>query len=244
MVSRISAVLIHLCASAGLALATFCLVYFVWYPSPLAQATGILNIFVILLIVDVVLGPVLTGVVFKAGKKSLRFDLTVIVLVQLAALSYGLWTIAAGRPAWLVFNADRVDLVQTHELDDRHLAQTAILYRHAPWTGPRWVASVNPVDVQERNALVMESSMGGPDLPQRIDLYRPIEQEVENIRAKSHPMAELLRYNPAAAVQKAQSEWPQADAWLPLMANARSMAVLVRKQDGKIIAVVDLRPWN
>lgn len=244
MVSRISAVAIHLCASAGFALATFFLVYFVWYPRPLALATGILTIFLTLMTVDVVLGPVLTGIVYKVGKKSLRSDLTIIVSMQLAALSYGVWTIAAGRPAWLVFNVDRVDLVQAHELDGRYLAHTAPLYRHAPWTGPRWVASVNPEDPQMRSALVMESALGGPDLPQRIDLYRPIEQEVENIRAKSHPMAQLLRYNPAAAVQKIQSEWPQADAWLPLMAKARAMTVLVRKQDGKIIAVVDLRPWN
>lgn len=242
--SRFSALSVHLCASACIAFAAFCVVYFIWYPAPLTTATGISNIFLTLLAVDVVFGPVLTGIVYKVGKKNLHFDLLVIVVLQIAALSYGLWTIATGRPAWLVFNADRVDLVQAHELDDRYLAQTAHLYRHAPWAGPRWVASVNPEDPQQRSTLVMESVAGGPDLPQRIDLYRPIEQEAENIRAKSRPLKELMHYNASTEVQNIQSQWPQADAWVPLMAKAQAMVVLISKQDGKIIAVVNLNPWK
>jgi len=242
--SRFSAVAVHFCASACIAFTAFCVVYFIWYPSPFTTATGISNIFLTLLTVDVVLGPVLTGIVYKVGKKTLRFDLSVIVALQIAALSYGLWTIAAGRPAWLVFNADRVDLVQAHELDDRYLAQTARLYRHAPWTGPRWVASVNPEDPQQRNTLLMESVAGGPDLPQRIDLYRPVEQEAENIRAKSRSLEELMHYNSPVEVEKIRSQWPQADAWIPLMAKAQAMVVLVSKQDGKMIAAVNLNPWK
>lgn len=40
--------------------------------------------------VDLVMGPLLTLVEFKPGKKSLKFDLTAIALLQAGALLYGL----------------------------------------------------------------------------------------------------------------------------------------------------------
>lgn len=48
-------------------------------------------------------------------------DLTVIAVLQLGALSYGLWTVAEGRPAWLVFAVDRFELVRVLDIDKRKL---------------------------------------------------------------------------------------------------------------------------
>jgi hypothetical protein len=45
-------------------------------------------------------------------------------------------------------------------------------------------------------------------------------------------------------VQKALAPWPQADAWLPLMARAQPMTVLIQRSTGQPLAVVDLRPWD
>ena len=57
-----------------------------------------------LLAIDVILGPLLGLLVYKEGKKSLKFDLSVIILIQIAALCYGVFSIEQGRPAWLVYN--------------------------------------------------------------------------------------------------------------------------------------------
>lgn len=81
------------------------------------------------------------------------------------------------------------------------------------------------------NQLLMESATGGPDLPQRIDLYVPVDEERERVRAKAHELDELCRYN-SAAVQDILAKWPQADAWLPLMARVQPMVVLVNKAEG------------
>ena len=196
-----------------------------------------------LLGVDVVLGPLLTLIVYKQGKKSLRFDLTVIVVLQLIAFSYGMSAVARGRPAWLVFNADRFDLVAAQDTDPRHAKDSRPEYRTAPWTGPRWVASRNPDNVQARNTLLLESARGGPDLPQRTDLYLPLASDAAAVRARAKPLAELERYNTKAAVAAVEARWPEATAWLPLMAKAQPMTVLLRASDASVVAVVDLRPW-
>src|SRR6218665_193596 len=97
---RFKAFYIHLGGSALVALAMLWLVFVVWYPAPLHDAVGVTNIFVMLLAGDVVIGPLLMLLVFRVGKKTLVFDMAVILLLQLSAFAYEAWTVAEGRPAW------------------------------------------------------------------------------------------------------------------------------------------------
>lgn len=241
---RIRAFVVHLLCSLGLAFLAVLLVFGLWYPAPLSEAVGVASIFLTVLMVDVVLGPLLTLVVFKPGKPSLRFDLTCIVVVQLLAFSYGLWTVAEGRPAWLVFNVDRFDLVQAHELDDRDLASVSPEYRQAPWFGPRWVAALLPDDPQARSELTLEAVFAGLDAPQRPGLYVPLEQVTADLRKHARSLSELRLVNSAASVERALRKVPTATAWLPLMSRERQMVVLVDLNRLEKNAVVNLRPWR
>lgn len=219
------------------------LVFLVWYPAPLATALDVAPIFLMMLGIDVTIGPLLTLVVFKLGKKALRMDMAIIIVLQLAALTYGLWAVAQARPAWMVFNKDRFDLVQSLEIDPHYARKAPSEFQHASWTGPRWSAAAAPQDDEKSQDLMFESLQGGPDLPQRIDLYFPITQAADAIRAKALPLSDLNKYNPSANVAKVLKQHPGADAFLPLMAKVQPMTVLVRKSDAKVIAIVDLRPW-
>ena len=243
---RWRAAVTHLGVSLLVALISLALVFKVWYPAPLDRALDVRHIYFLVLAVDVVLGPVITFIIFSPNKKrrELALDLALVVAVQLAALLYGQWTIAQGRPAWLVFNADRFDLTQASDIDARYQAQAAPAYRHAPWNGPHWVAAVNPADPAKRNQLVLESAGGGSDLPQRIDLFTPLASQQAAMRAKAFPLEKLNQFNPPAQVKTALTRWPQADAWLPLMARARPMTVLIQRNTAQPLAVVDLRPWE
>lgn len=240
---RFKAFVIHLCGSLTIGLAMLWLVFGVWYPAPLHEAVGVTGIFVMLLAVDVVIGPLLTLLVFKVGKKTLVFDMAVILLLQVSALAYGVWTVAEGRPAWLVFNADRVDVVRALDIDTRQLEAAAPDYRNAPWFGPRWVGADSPDDPKQRQALMLEAAAGGSDVPQRPELYRPLEQMAPAIRAKALPLERLAVFNDSARVQAELKPWGGADAWLPLMAGAQSMVVLINKDSAKVVAVVNLLPW-
>jgi hypothetical protein len=206
------------------------------------MAVGVTHIFLLLLLVDMILGPLLTLLVYKVGKKTLVLDLAVIVVLQLSALCYGLWTVAEGRPAWLVFNADRFDLVRVLDIDPRKLERALPEYRQPSWFGPRWVAAVPPSDNAERNDLIFESVQGGSDLPQRPDLYHPLADSGIAMRARLHALSELQGYNSMERVLDVTKQWPEADSWLPLMAST-PMVVLLHKETAEVVAVVDLRPW-
>jgi hypothetical protein len=47
-------------------------VFFIWYPTPLASAEGVIYIFYMILIVDIIIGPLLSLLVYKGSKKNLK----------------------------------------------------------------------------------------------------------------------------------------------------------------------------
>ena len=105
--NRYQAAGIHLAISTLVAATVLAALLLVWYPQPYFRLAGGPGLMLTLIGVDVVMGPVLTLVVFDPRKKSIRIDLTVIVLLQLAAFAYGLSVIAQARPAYVVFSGDR-----------------------------------------------------------------------------------------------------------------------------------------
>src|SRR5919108_4111834 len=107
----------HLAISAGIAAAVLGLMLVFWYPPPLFQAMGGIGLALILVGVDVVMGPALTLVVFKSGKPGLKFDLAAIAICQLAALAYGCHIISLARPAYIVFVKDQFQVAMVTELD-------------------------------------------------------------------------------------------------------------------------------
>ena len=85
MSKRLKFFLGHLSISMLIALCVVGVVFFIWYPSPLSKAVGVTHIFLMLLVIDVILGPLLGLLVYKEGKKTLKFDLSVIIVIQIAA---------------------------------------------------------------------------------------------------------------------------------------------------------------
>lgn len=243
MRSRFLAFAFHLGNSMVLALIAITLVYLVWYPDPIAAAVGVGDVFLMMLGIDVVLGPVMTFIVYKQGKKTLVLDLTVIVLIQLAAFGYGLHAITAARPAWLVYSGSRFDLVQANDLVFRYSDQTSSEFRSVPWWGPKWVAARLPGDVKKRNELMMSAFGGREDLPQRPDLYVPLEREIDAMAAKAQPISKLAALNTPESVQKILAKWPRADTFMPLITKGRPLTVLLKKGQAQPIAIVDLKAF-
>lgn len=74
-----------------------------WYPGILFDTGNGWKAITMIVGIDLILGPLLTLIVFNHNKNSLKFDLAVIALIQTAALIYGTWTIHQTRPIALAF---------------------------------------------------------------------------------------------------------------------------------------------
>ena len=104
--TRSQAVLIQVVASAAALVAVFALVRWAWYPGPLFALEGGRDGLLLVVLVNLVLGPALTLLLFKPGKRGLWLDMTVVVLLQLGALGYGVWVLHDTRPILLVHADD------------------------------------------------------------------------------------------------------------------------------------------
>lgn len=58
----------------------------------------------------------LTLIIFKTGKPGLKFDLTMIALVQFLALSWGVWNTYNERPAAIIYTLDYFTPVPAYQL--------------------------------------------------------------------------------------------------------------------------------
>lgn len=247
MSKRIRYFLGHLLISFILAVLTTVLVTQIWYPAPLFEATGLAKIFFMLLVIDVLVGPLLSLLVYKENKKSLKFDLAVILLIQFSAFAYGVYSISQGRPAWIVFNKDRFDLVRINEIDTRNLDKAPELYQSAPLFGAKWVeVEVDKQSIEVQSKILFEESLskGTYSVSQSPEYYMPLHKTVKKLASRARPLSELYQYNQKDELKKILVKYPKVDSFYPLKSNNKDMVVLLEKNGNEaILSIVDLRPW-
>lgn len=182
--------------------------------------------------------------VYKEGKKTLKFDLSVIIAIQITALCYGVYSIEQGRPVWIAYNVDRFELVRKNEIIDDHIAQALPQYQRTSWFKPQYVAVEFAKDPNARSNDLFAEALGGISIAQKPERYVDFSKAKLQLKQRAKNLKELQQYNDAQQVDSILSKYPQADAFVPLKANAVDMAVLVDKKTGEVIKVVDLRLWN
>lgn len=74
-----------------------------WYPGILFDTGNGWKAISLIVGIDLILGPLFTLIIFNHKKKSLKFDLWVIALLQAGALIYGTWTIHSSRPLAIAY---------------------------------------------------------------------------------------------------------------------------------------------
>ncbi|MDH5472034.1 MAG: hypothetical protein OEY61_04200 [Gammaproteobacteria bacterium] len=105
MKQRLIAAAIHFLGSAGVISMFLLLVYFIWYAYPYNIIYSAIDVVKLVVGVDLVLGPLLTLVIFNISKprKELIRDITIIVCFQVAALSWGVHAAYKVRPLYAVY---------------------------------------------------------------------------------------------------------------------------------------------
>lgn len=244
--SRWKASGIHLLASAGIAGTVVALMLIVWYPWPLFTAAGGSGLTMILVGVDVVLGPLITLIIFKSGKKGLKFDLAIIAMLQLSALAYGVHAVYVARPAYVVYTVDRFDLVAAVDIDPSDLAKvTREEFKRLPVDGPKYVAAPLPADPDEKQK-ILEFGLAGKDLNLFPQHYVPYEDEAKNALKRARDIDMVLERDSAGTVARfLESTGRAKDAvkFLPLRARSGDAAVLLDAQTGQPLKIVMVDPW-
>ena len=234
----------HLFISLIIALLAMVLVLCIWSPLPLAKAVGVIPIFLMMIVINVIIAPLLSLIVYKEGKKTLKADLSIIVILQILALGYGVYSIEGGRPVWVAYNVDRFELVRKNEVITDHIEQALPQFQDTPWFKPQYVAVKFATDVNQRNDDMFSEVFGGISIAQKPERYVNINQAKSQLQQRAKSLKELNHYNDVQQVNYILSKHPQANAFVPLKANAVDMTVLINKEKGEVVKIVDLRPWK
>lgn len=219
----------------------------VWYPDPILEISGLRNILLILISVDLVLGPILTFIVYKPLKKTLKFDLATIVAVQVAALGYGMYTIYQGHPVYITYTVDRFTLVTAQEAKPETAKYPE--YQVSTFGKPVYAFSVPPKDEKVLSDLTLKIVAGEePDIDQQPKFYEPFDKNLDAV-LKNKLSTDKIQANPAnkeklnAFLTKKGLKLEQS-VFIPLAGKEKDVIWVWNKETKMPVGYLDINPWK
>jgi hypothetical protein len=233
----------HFAGSLLVALIVAGLVFGVWYAYPYRAISGGTELFFLIVGVNIVCGPLLTFVLFNPvkPKRELVMDLSLVVVLQLAALAYGIWTVHQARPLYFVHEVDRFKVIALVDVDAAALVKMSRALQPQLFKGPQ-VIGLREASLEERKTVMFESAQGGRDYGERPGFYVVYDAaQAAKTYAKAKPLENFAKKQPSkqADIDKLQTQ-AGADAkllrYLPIIARQDWVAVL--NPQGAIVGYV------
>jgi hypothetical protein len=245
---RAGAALTHLILSAVVAGLAAVLVLALWYPYPFRQVAGGRELFLLLVGVDVILGPLITFAVFDPRKARVQLvrDLAVVVAIQVAALIYGLHVSARARPAVVALEGNRLRVVRAIDLDSADLASAPEGLRTLSLTGPRFLATRRPSEAERLEAIQL--GLAGQDIGMRPAFWLPEPLAAPAFASAALPIDRLFTRHPQradeirAALAAIAPNRSRADAlgYLPILGRRSDWSAVVDRISGSIVGYVPI----
>lgn len=240
---------IHLGISMLVAALAAWLVFGLWFPYPYAELAGGRRLFLLLLGVDVVLGPLLTFVVFnpRKGLREKMLDFTLIGLLQLGALGYGLWTVSQARPVHLVYEYSRLAVVSAGDLSDEQLQKAPPELRRLPLTGPT-LLSLRPLQgAKEQFDSTMLAASGVAQAAQP-ELWQAYDAGRAAILETARPLVGLREKYPTqgALIDSEIAKTGKPETWLlymPVLSRDTAWSVLIDATTAQPVGFIPLDPY-
>ena len=241
--SRLTAFLIHFSISLVI---FFILLYFIlvqWYPQPLFSTDGGWHVIRIIAGVDLVLGPMLTLIIFKPGKPGLKFDLIMIALVQTLALSWGIWNTYNERPAAVIYTIDFFTPVPAYQL-----AEHGITNKKLKEFGDSWpIVIYSDIPKEKKFEVIAQSMRAGKPIYLLSEYYTKFSKEQADILKESSMNLEKYvedkpelkkRYQHALLTSTAKTNV----SYLALHSREKWVTVIFDLDSMKIIDTIDIEP--
>ncbi len=237
----------HLAFSATIVGSVCGVIFFVWYPAPYFDIKGAWNVLRVLIGVDLVVGPLLTLILFRPNKRGLAIDVVMIAMIQLSALLYGTTMIYQERPYYAVFAVDRIEVLSKRDVDATAVAGT--VFENKPLVGPVLAVATVPSDPVEFQRLLQETLFEGkPDIERRPSLWSVYAESKDSVLARAEPLSTLLDERPGTAEEIARvSRDLSRDAtdilYVPVVGGDQALTLVIDPDTALPLRVLDFDPW-
>ncbi|MBX2836336.1 MAG: hypothetical protein KTR35_05745 [Gammaproteobacteria bacterium] len=172
-----------------------------WFPGKLFYLDGGWQGLKIVALIDIVLGPAMTLFLFKPGKKSLVFDMSVIASIQIAALVFGFYTTYQQRTVAIVFSHEGFSTVSAtahKEANEQLLQKSKEPSLVSEFDAGRPALLSTPLPNADNFGKFMADLLNGlPEPHERSDRYSLLKDHSEEVAKRSHN-AEALDVLPHA----------------------------------------------
>jgi hypothetical protein len=241
----------HLGVSALIAALCAALVFGLWYPYPYSELASGRELFALVIAVDIVIGPLLSLVVYNPKKPRLKLwrDIGTVFVMQLAALGYGLYSVAQARPVLLAFEGDRFRIVAVPDIHAESLSKAPTNIEHLGWTGPRMIG-VRLLDGRDPEfPKSIQLAMQGVHPAFRPDRWIDYENQRQQVARQAKPLPELKARRPESAplIEDAVRSSGVSESelgYLPLHSQHRDdWIVVVSVKDGMPRAYLPVDGW-
>ena len=222
---------------------------FFFFPSPYFGAVGGKDLLMILIGVDVVLGPLITLIIFNPKKKSLKWDLAAIGVMQLAALAYGAYTMFEARPVYTVFAKDKFVVLTANNVDAKLLAKvTREEFKNLPLMGPVIVGARPPEGEKEQQDLLFIQAMG-VGIQYMPQYYVPYLEAASLALQQAKQLSELKKLNPQSydsvtQILRSMRKQESDVVFLPVNARKQVMTALLDAKTGEVLKIEAVSPWR
>lgn len=245
---RLRMLLLHLAASAFALTLVLGGLYLGWYHWPGWFLTVASPVAIVLICVDVVLGPMLTFIIANPAKvrRELARDLAVIVVVQLLALGYGTVQLWHGRPLYYAFSGGILQIVQAYDLDpdDAARARDSNPGLAPHWYSlPRWVYAPGPA---ASATPALPAGTPRPDDSVMANGYQPWQQGLAELRSKLQPVEKqgFFIFNERDSLKarmQAAGMHPEQSNSMPMSGRGRPVLVVFEPATMQIVAMLKPR---
>lgn len=246
--SRWKASFIHLLISLAIVSSVAAYIIYFWYPPALMHMAKADRLLMLIGGVDLVVGPLLTLIIYKANKRHLKFDLAIIGLIQIVFLSYGLYTMWHSRPVFLVAVIDRFELVFANEITPKRLSEAKIeRFKQLSFGHPQVAGAPMPTEYKLQDD-IMNSALSGEGDIQHMPVYFVDYSQVSKALLKhGKPLLEdkTLSAAHADALRKAGLSYGYQSNQLRFLtlASSRGFAtMLVNAKTGQIVGPANVDP--
>lgn len=239
--SRYRAFAIHLAISGTIFVVLLALILLRWYPVPYFAYDGGWRGIRIVAGVDLVLGPLLTLIVFRAGKRGLKLDLTLIGLLQAAALAYGVTQVYRERTALVVFFNHAFYTVAGSQIPTAGPRAAFWARQGKP---PVYVTVPIPTDKKANYAMWTSVFHGQP--PPYLQGQRYVAFQPQQALSSGLNLAPLLAKRPQARRRMAaflHGRPATRFAFVPLDCRFKRLFLAIDRKTGRIAGAVDINPY-
>jgi len=239
---KFKASFIHFSLSAVILSLIMALIVYFWFPTPFLGISDFKEIALILISVDLVLGPLLTFIAYNPSKKSLKLDLSVIVAIQIMALSYGLYSLYLSHPLYISYYDKGFTLISTYQATPEKAKHKD--FKISKLSSPK-ISFLN-LDDKMKNQLFTEMLNGGANIEARAEFYEPYQDHLAEIIENSlDPRLVFKMKGPKEKLDKfIQQNGNSIDDYIfvPLNSGSKQVVWVLKKDTGSPVDILDVPP--